>query len=126
MRQATKAPLPQGLHRLGSAPECLARLEERLEAAEDPAPAAAGTLALALALAGEQRRQPGCSLDVVDNRELRRAAAALLDLVREAGEALRRRLRVHEHPPCLKSRRRRARRSGRVGTPSRASPPRRG
>src|SRR6266540_2607664 len=90
----------QGLPpRRDSAPERSARLQQRLQVAEDPAPATAG--ALGFPLAGRQRGHLRGALEFVHQGELAHAAAALLDLVREAGESLRLGFPVHEHPPGL-------------------------
>src|SRR5918911_1333180 len=64
--------------RLLGSDERLARLEQRLEAAQDVAPAAGDVL-------GGLR----CALEVVARGQLRQAALGLLELVRHPREALR-------------------------------------
>src|SRR4051812_36882556 len=90
------APTP-GRTRLAG--ETAAGLEQRLEVAEHPRPAAAG--AGVLALAADQRVQVRSLLEFVDDRELGALVALLLDLVGEAGEALLLHAGIHRHPPRL-------------------------
>ena len=88
-----RRPRRRGLHRVGSSlVELVVRvhrragLEQRLEVAEHPAPAAAG--AHVLQAAGQQQRELRRALELVGHGELADAALALGDLVREAGEPL--------------------------------------
>src|SRR4029450_5004335 len=70
-----------------------------LEVAEAPAPPPAG--AHGLHLAADEQRETWRTLQLVDHGEFAHAGAALGDLVREAREALRLGLGVHQHPPGL-------------------------
>src|SRR5918995_6860802 len=79
--------------------ERLAGFEQRLQIAEDPAPAAA--CARVLAPAGEHVRQLRRAFELVDHGEPRGPALVLFDLERQAREPLRFEFRVHHHPPRL-------------------------
>src|ERR671910_3680893 len=69
---------------VGSAVERRAGLEQGLEAAEHPAPAAAGTLGLAPAC--DHVSQLGCTRDVVGDGEAGDVVVGRVDLVAQVGE----------------------------------------
>src|SRR4051794_21449464 len=83
----------------GSVAERGAGLQQRLEVAEDPGPAAAGPQLLERA--GHHPGQPRRPGQLVGDGERGDAVLALLELVREPGEALGRQGRVHQHPERL-------------------------
>src|SRR5688572_6964525 len=75
----------------------LPALQQRLEVAEDPQPAAA--LARSLQHTGDHRRVARRLLEVVDDAETAHTAFAFRDLIREARESLGVEVGIHRHAP---------------------------